>query len=282
MTPMRILFLFLLPALMPAAAHAVDPPRLELEGALRQGEVVIGRTLATATVRLDDRRLRVGPEGHFVIGLDRDAPETHILSVRFADGETLRRELRIARRDYDIERIDGLAPKQVNPPEEAIPRILRDVEIVKQARRRDDPRRDFLQDFRWPVHGRITGVYGSQRILNGEPRRPHYGYDIAAPAGTPVAAPAAGVVTVAEADMYYSGGTVLLDHGHGLSSAFLHLQRIDVEVGQRIEQGERLGRVGSTGRSTGAHLDWRMNLFDRRVDPRSLAGPMPTEMAHGD
>jgi len=281
MTPMRILFL-LLAGLLAAAVHAGDPPRLELGGTLRQGEVVIGRTLPKATVRLDNRALRVGPDGHFVIGFDRDAPETRTLTVRLADGETLRRELRIARRDYDIERIDGLAPKQVNPPEEAIPRILRDVATVKEARKRDDPRRDFLQDFRWPVHGRITGVYGSQRILNGEPRRPHYGYDIAAPAGTPVLAPAAGIVTVAEADMYYSGGTVLLDHGHGLSSAFLHMQEIDVTVGQRVEQGERLGTVGSTGRSTGAHLDWRMNLFDRRVDPRSLAGPMPAEVAHGE
>jgi len=281
MTPMRILFL-LLAGLLAAAVHAGDPPRLELDGALRQGGIVIGRTLPMATVRLDNRALRVGPDGHFVIGFDRDAPETRTLTVRLADGETLRRELRIARRDYDIERIDGLAPKQVNPPEEAIPRILRDVATVKEARKRDDPRRDFLQDFRWPVHGRITGVYGSQRILNGEPRRPHYGYDIAAPAGTPVLAPAAGIVTVAEADMYYSGGTVLLDHGHGLSSAFLHMQEIDVTVGQRVEQGERLGTVGSTGRSTGAHLDWRMNLFDRRVDPRSLAGPMPAEVAHGE
>ncbi|MDZ7829959.1 MAG: M23 family metallopeptidase [Halofilum sp. (in: g-proteobacteria)] len=201
--------------------------------------------------------------------------------MRFEGGETLRRELEIARRDYNIQRIDGLEPKKVNPPEEAIPRILREVEIVKEARKRDDARQDFLQQFRWPVQGRITGVYGSQRVLNGEPRRPHYGWDIAAPAGTPVLAPAAGIVTVAEPDMYYSGGTLLLDHGHGLSSAFLHMQAISVEVGQRVERGEKLGEVGSTGRSTGAHLDWRMNLFERRVDPRTLAGPMPEEVAGG-
>lgn len=272
----------LLALLLSATALAADSDRLTLDGELRQGAVVIGQTRPSATVTYDGRAVRVGPRGHFVIGFDRDAPETQTLEVRFDDGETLRRELEIARRDYDIQRIDGLEPRQVNPPEEVIPRILREVKMVKEARKRDDAREDFLQDFVWPVKGRITGVYGSQRILNGEPKRPHYGWDIAAPAGTPVVAPAAGVVTVAEPDMYYSGGTLLLDHGHGLSSAFLHMQAIDVAVGQRVERGEPLGEVGSTGRSTGAHLDWRMNLFDRRVDPRSLAGPMPAEVADGD
>lgn len=266
---------------LPVAAAAGDRVPLDLDGELIQGAVVIGRTDPQAQVRFDDRSIRVGPAGHFVIGFDRDAPETRSLTVRLPDGRRLERELAIARRDYDIQHIDGLAPDQVNPPPEAIERILRDVEIVKKARERDDPRRDFLQPFRWPVVGRITGVYGSQRVLNGEPKRPHYGIDIAAPAGTVVRAPAAGVITVAEPDMYYSGGTILLDHGHGLSSAFLHLRRLDVEVGQRVERGEPLGEVGATGRSTGAHLDWRVNLFERRLDPRFLAGPMPEEVAHG-
>jgi len=276
------LLILLLCLLSPVPALATGNGTLTLRGELRQGEIVIGRTVPGATVVFEQRDIRVGPDGHFIVGFDRDAPETQSLRVRLPDGETVDRELRIARRDYDIQRIDGLEPRQVNPPEEAIPRILRDVRIVKTARKRDDPRQDFLQEFVWPVKGRITGVYGSQRILNGEPKRPHYGWDIAAPAGTPVIAPAAGVVTVAEPDMYYSGGTLLLDHGHGLSSAFLHMQAIDVRVGQRVERGERLGEVGSTGRSTGAHLDWRMNLFDKRVDPRSLAGPMPAEVADGD
>jgi murein DD-endopeptidase MepM/ murein hydrolase activator NlpD len=271
----------LLALLLSAPALAADTERLTLEGDLQQGAVVIGQTRPSATVVFDGREVRVGPQGHFVIGLDRDAAETQTLEVRLADGETLRRELGIARRDYDIQRIDGLEPKKVTPPEEVIPRILREVKMVKEARKRDDAREDFLQDFRWPVQGRITGVYGSQRVLNGEPRRPHYGWDIAAPAGTPVLAPAAGIVTVAHPDMYYSGGTLLLDHGHGLSSAFLHMQSLSVEVGQRVEQGDKLGEVGSTGRSTGAHLDWRMNWFERRVDPRTLAGPMGGEVADG-
>lgn len=275
------LFRTLLLAVAATVAHAGDSVPLELDGELVQGGTVIGRTDPQANVRFDDRPIRVGPQGHFVIGFDRDAPGIQTLTVELPDGRHSERELEIARRDYDIQRIDGLQPEQVSPPPEAIERILRDVEIVKEARERDDARQDFLQGFRWPVAGRITGVYGSQRVLNGEPRRPHYGIDIAAPAGTVVRAPAAGIVTVAEPDMYYSGGTVLLDHGHGLSSAFLHMQKLDVEVGQRLERGDRLGEVGATGRSTGAHLDWRMNLFDRRLDPRFLVGPMPAEVADG-
>lgn len=273
--PFRILLL----ALTATVAHAGDDVPLEFEGELIQGAIVIGRTDPQASVRFDDRPLRVGPDGHFVIGFDRDAPVKQSLAVTLPAGRRIERELEIARRDYDIQHIDGLKPEQVSPPPEAIERILRDVEIVKKARERDDPRQDFLQEFRWPLIGRITGVYGSQRVLNGEPKRPHYGIDIAAPAGTVVRAPAAGIVTVAEPDMYYSGGTIVLDHGHGLSSAFLHMRRLAVEVGQRVERGEPLGEVGATGRSTGAHLDWRVNLFERRLDPRFLVGPMPEEVA---
>ena len=276
----RISCLILL-VLSAAPTGASEPPPLELDGELVQGAVVIGRTAPGASVHFDGRAVRVGPEGHFLIGFDRDAPPTLSLVVERQDGGRLVRELEIARREYDIQRIDGLAPRQVTPPEEEIPRILREVRLVQQARERDDPRRDFLDDFQWPVLGRITGVYGSQRILNGEPRRPHYGVDIAAPAGTVVHAPAGGIVTVAAPDMYYSGGTLLLDHGHGLSSAFLHMQALYVEVGQRVEKGEPIGEVGARGRSTGAHLDWRMNLFERRVDPRFLVGPMPSGVAHG-
>ena len=278
MSRIVLLLLLLIPATTTGAAGDVP---LELDGALTQGSVVVGRTAPGARVRFDGRLIRVGPEGHFVIGFDRDAPPSLSLAVELPNGRALERELDIARRNYDVQRIDGLAPEQVSPPPEAIERILRDVRTVKQARQRDDPRRDFLVDFRWPVIGRITGVYGSQRILNGEPRRPHYGIDIAAPAGTVVRAPAPGVVTVAVPDMYYSGGTLLLDHGHGLSSAFLHMQALYVDVGQRVERGEPLGEVGATGRSTGAHLDWRMNLFERRVDPTFLVGPMPAEVAGG-
>lgn len=250
-------------------------PRLELEGRPAQGSVVFGRTDPGASVHFADREVRVSDDGVFVIGFGRDAEASERLVVEGPGGERIERELEIERRDYDIQRIDGVPPETLSPPDEAMERIRQEVELVREARRRDDPRTDFLADFIWPVTGRITGVFGSQRVYNGEPRRPHYGIDIAAPAGTPVRAPAGGIVTVAHEDMYFSGGTLLLDHGHGLSSAFLHLQSLEVDVGDRVDRGDTIGTVGSGGRSTGAHLDWRVNWFQRRIDPRELVGPMP-------
>ena len=194
----------------------------------------------------------------------------------FPDGRRERRVLRVEPRAYDIQRIDGLPPRKVTPrSKEDLARIEADVRMVRQARAIDDPRTDFLGGFRWPTTGRISGVYGSQRILNGEPRRPHFGIDIAAPTGTKVVAPADGVVTLVHPDMFFSGGTMIVDHGHGLSSAFLHLSRILVKQGERVVLGQPIAEVGSTGRSTGPHLDWRINLFDRRLDPSLLVGPMP-------
>jgi murein DD-endopeptidase MepM/ murein hydrolase activator NlpD len=153
-------------------------------------------------------------------------------------------------------------------------RIRQDIALAKKARARNDPREDFLAGFQWPVKGRISGVYGSQRVLNGKPRRPHFGVDVAAPVGAIVRAPADGVVTLAHGDMFFSGGTLIVDHGHGLSSSFLHLSAILVKEGDRIGQGEPIAKVGATGRVSGPHLDWRMNLLGNRLDPQLLVGPM--------
>jgi murein DD-endopeptidase MepM/ murein hydrolase activator NlpD len=155
-------------------------------------------------------------------------------------------------------------------------RIHRESASIKEARAKDDARTDFLKGFIWPAKGRITGVYGSQRILNGEPRRPHYGLDIAAPVGTLVVAPASGIVTLTTPNMFYSGGTLILDHGHGLSSTFIHLHRILVKEGQYVRQGDVIAEIGATGRVTGAHLDWRINLFKRRLDPQLILKAMPS------
>lgn len=252
---------------------------LELDGPLIQGGVVVGHVQPGAEVRFDGRRVSVSDEGLFVIGFDRDAPGSMPLKVDPPDGAAYTRVLRIDARDYDIQRIDGLPPKTVSPSGEALERIRREAAMVRRARRRDDPRTDFVTDWVWPAVGPITGVYGSQRILNGKPRRPHYGWDIAVPKGRPVRAPAAGVVTLADGDMLLSGGTLILDHGHGLSSAFLHLSRILVKVGQRVQEGDIIAETGASGRASGAHLDWRMNWFDSRVDPRTLVGPMPEAAA---
>ena len=264
----------LLAALTVASAATNDA--LRLSGQARQGELLFGQTRPGAEVTLDGKPLPVTRDGHFVLGFGRDAETARMLRVKLNDGTMVERRLEPSKRDYRIERVDGLPPETVTPPPEVLERIRREAAQVAQARSRRDPRADWTVDFQWPATGRISGVYGSQRILNGEPRRPHYGIDIAAPAGTPVRAPAPGVITLAEPDLYFSGGTVILDHGHGVSSTFLHLSKVEAEIGERVAQGQVIGRVGASGRATGAHLDWRMNWRDQRVDPRPLVPPLST------
>ena len=249
---------------------------VRLDGPRIQGGLLRGRVPPGSIVEFEGEPVRVSEGGWFLAGFGRDAPPEAELVVVLPDGRHERQILAVERREYRIQRIDGLPPGKVTPrSEEDLARIRAEVRMVKQARSIDDPRTDFLGGFRWPTKGRISGVYGSQRILNGEPRRPHFGIDIAAPAGTEVVAPADGVVTLLHPDMFFSGGTMIVDHGHGLSSSFLHLSRILVETGERVAQGQPIAEVGSTGRSTGPHLDWRINLFDRRLDPALLVGPMP-------
>ena len=260
----------------PGSGPAAAETGLRLDGPRTQGGLLRGRVPPGSTVEYEGDAVRVSADGWFLVGFGRDAPPEAEFVVVYPDGRRERRVLAVDRREYDIQRIDGLPARKVTPrSKEDLARIEADVRVVRQARAIDDPRTDFLGGFRWPIKGRISGVYGSQRILNGEPRRPHFGIDIAAPAGTRVGAPADGVVTMAHPDMFFSGGTMIVDHGHGLSSAFLHLSRILVEEGERVTQGQIIAEVGSTGRSTGPHLDWRINLFDRRLDPALLVGPMP-------
>ncbi len=253
-----------------AAALPLGAKEIRLEGNFVQGGLVFGTTQPDSLVSLDGRVLRLSPNGVFVFGFGRDAAPDAALQVIKPDGSQSVRKLAIARRDYDIQRIDGLPPKMVTPPEEVLQRIREEGARVRNARGFDMAESFFKEAFIWPAEGRISGVYGSQRILNGEPRQPHFGIDIAATTGTLVIAPAGGEIRLAEPDLYFSGGTIILDHGHGLSSSFLHMSRIDVAIGQRVVQGEVIGTVGATGRVTGAHLDWRMNWFDRRVDPAML------------
>ena len=172
-----------------------------------------------------------------------------------------------------MQRIDGLPPQKVTPDASVLPRIQAEANAIRKARSVLDARVDYRSGFHWPVLGPISGVYGSQRVLNGQPRRPHYGVDIAAPVGTPVAAPAPGKVTYINSDMYFSGGTLVLDHGHGLSSSFLHLNELLVELGQTVDQGEIIATVGATGRVTGPHLDWRMSWQGAYIDPQLLLAP---------
>ena len=265
-----LLALFFLFSALPLLAKEI-----ELQGALSQGGVVFGKTEPGAKVLLDGQALRTTEEGQFVFGFGRDFGGEAKLEVRYSDGNVETRTLAIQSRDYEIQRIDGLPASKVTPPEEVWERIQRENAMVAAARAVDRPDPDFLTGWIWPTEGIISGVYGSQRVLNGQPRRPHFGIDVAAPTGTPVLAPADGLVTLAEKDHYFTGGIIILDHGHGLSSSFLHLHEILVETGEKVKRGERIATVGATGRVTGPHLDWRMNWFTERVDPSFLVPPMP-------
>ena len=247
---------------------------LKLDREPLQGALIIGRTEPGTTVTIDGSAVRVSGDGVFLLGFGRDAPSRARLAADFPDGSRAHRDLRVAQRSYEVQRVDGLPPSKVSPSEEDMVRIRHDIVLVKKARARDDPREDFLGGFEWPVTGRISGVYGSQRVLNGKPRRPHFGVDVAAPVGAIVRAPADGLVTLAHDDMFFSGGTLIVDHGHGLSSSFLHLSAILVKEGDIISQGDPIAKVGATGRVSGPHLDWRMNLLGHRLDPQLLVSPM--------
>ena len=249
----------------PPAPEASQPTRLP--HTVPQGALVIGRVDPRALVEVSGRRIRVAPTGQVVFGIARDATGAVVVEVR-PPGEATRAHLvHVTPRDWPEERVDGVPPATVSPPPEIAERIAREQASVSSQRTRDDARTDFAAPLVWPVEGRISGRFGNRRVYNGTPGAPHSGMDIAAPNGTPVRAPAAGIVTFAAPDLYLTGGTVLIDHGAGVSSNFLHLSRIDVRVGDRVEQGQVFGAVGATGRATGPHLHWGMNWFDTRIDP---------------
>ena len=254
---------------------AVQGAELALVGGFVQGGLVFGQAQPGAQVALGNRPIRVTEAGRFIFGFGRDAPPNAVLEVIWPDGRAEVRHLAVAQREYKTQHIDGLPHKMVTPPEAVLARIRAENARIAEARAVDRIEPQFESGFVWPAAGPITGVFGSQRVLNGEPRRPHYGVDIGAPEGTPVKAPADGVVAIADPDMYYTGGTVLIDHGHGLTSVYSHLKEVWVEEGARLRQGDALGSVGSSGRATGAHLDWRVNWFDQRLDPALLVPPMP-------
>lgn len=250
-------------------AHSIS-----LQGELRQGALIVGKAPPGSEIRLDGDRVRLSQQGDFLLGFGRDAESTARLDIVYPNGTREGRILSVAKRKYDIQRIDGLPPRQVTPSDADLKRIRAENALVSKARSLDGSRTDFLAGFIWPARGRISGVYGSQRILNGEPRRPHYGVDVSGPVGSAVVAPAPGLVTLVHPDMFFSGGTLIIDHGHGLSSSFLHLSRIVVREGERVAKGQKIAEIGATGRVSGPHLDWRMNWRNVRIDPQLLVGPM--------
>jgi len=247
---------------------------LELQGAAQQGALVIGMVAPGSTITLDGQAVQVADSGRFVLGFDRDAGAAAQLTVVAPDGAIHSQALTVAPRDYKIQRVEGIAKKIMSPSSKALQQIRRESALVAAARKVRLKRQDFAGTFTWPLQGPITGVYGSQRVYNGKPGRPHYGVDVAAPIGTPVSTPAPGLVTLAEEDMFYSGGTLIIDHGHGVSSTLMHLDRVLVSAGDEVMPGDIVAEVGEKGRATGPHLDWRMNWLKARVDPQMLVPVM--------
>ena len=250
---------------------------LQLTGQMQQGGLVIGQVEPDSLVTLDQRAVKVSKQGVFVIGFGRDAKANAELTVENANGDKTTKTLTIAARQYNIQRIEGIAKKIISPSAANIQRSREEAAQVRKARAQFLDRMDFLSQFQWPLIGPITGVYGSQRVYNGVPGRPHYGIDIAAPMGAPVSTPAPGIVTLVHQDMFYSGGTLIIDHGYGVSSTMIHLSKVIAKVGDQVVPGDIVAEVGAGGRATGPHLDWRMNWMQQRIDPQLLVPPMPAQ-----
>ena len=240
-----------------------------LEGDFIQGGLVKGKTDNNISLKFKKRLLRKTPKGLFVIGFGRDHPQTANLSLKI-NQKWITKNINIKKRVYKTQVINGLEKKMVTPPKSFYDRIIRENKVIKEIRNLDSDIDFIFQKLNWPAKGIISGVFGSQRILNGKPKRPHYGIDIAAKKGTSVIAPIESIVRMAEKDLYYTGGTIMLDHGHGVTSVYSHLSLINVNVGDKVKKGQKIGEIGSTGRSTGPHLDWRINWFLERLDPALL------------
>jgi len=243
---------------------------VEFNGKFIQGHFIIGKTDPSSKVKIDKKQVKVSKDGYFAFGLDRDRKYDVVITIE-KDGIKEKITKRVQKRIYDIQRIDGLEEKKVTPPEEVYERIKKENKLIAKARAIETDLDFFKDKFIIPVDDAIiTGVYGSQRILNGKPKWPHYGLDFAQEEGAPVKAMLNGTVTLAAPDLYYTGGTLIFDHGHGISTLYMHMNKVFVKKGQKVKQGDIIGSVGSTGRATGPHLDVRLNWFDIRLDPATV------------
>ena len=242
---------------------------IEFKGKFLQGHYIVGITDPSAKIIIDKKNVKVSKQGYFVFGIDRDR-KFNLTITKILNGKKEKIIKKVLKRTYNIQKIDGLDENKVTPPESVYKRIRKENNKIGEARSINSDLTFFKNQFIMPVEGTISGVYGSQRILNGKPRWPHYGIDIAAKKGTMIKSSGTGVVTMAEDDLYYTGGTIIMDHGHGISTIYSHLEKVMVTVGDKINKGDIIGTVGSTGRSTGPHLDFRVNWFQTRLDPMSI------------
>ena len=260
---MRKILLFI------AIIFSTHTQALEFQGKFLQGHFILGKAEIGSKVFIDKKQVKVSKDGYFVFGIDRDR-KFDLVITQIKDGKKEKIIKKVLKRKYNIQRIDGLEESKVTPPESVYKRIKEENKKIGEARSINSDLSFFKNQFIMPVDGIISGVYGSQRILNGKPRWPHYGIDIAAKQGTMIKSSGSGIITLAEDDLYYTGGTIIMDHGHGISTIYSHLETVMVSVGDKITKGDIIGTVGSTGRSTGPHLDFRVNWFQTRLDPMSI------------
>lgn len=275
LSPRKLLLLtgaFLLVIAVPGTAKSLD-----MKGSLTQGGMVLGQVSPGSRVEVAGKPVKVGSGGEFVFGLGRDAPGEVTIRSTDLDGVEETRTLVISAQSYDIERVDGLPPKTVTVPPEEKARRARERGMVGKARGKMSNQLNWQDAFVWPAKGRVSGVYGSQRILNGKPRSPHYGLDVAAPVNTPVRAPQAGRIVLAQPDFLLEGGIIIIDHGFGIFSTLFHLQSVDVSEGDLVAKGDHIGGIGATGRASGPHVDWRVNWNKVRLDPFLLVDGTPME-----
>lgn len=261
---------------VPVMASESEPVPFELKGDWRQGSLLLGKAAPGAQVWFNGRKLNLTSQGDFVFGLDRD--EKSRAEIKFQVSARAKPQVfryAVAKRKYDVQNITGLPQAMVTPTPEIEARIAQDQHKITAARNQETAQEGFVQPFVWPCEGRISGIFGSQRILNGVPKQPHYAVDVAVPIGTPVKAPADGIVSLAEPDFYLTGGTLMIDHGHGLVSTMIHLSKLLVKAGDSIKQGQLVAESGMTGRATGPHLHWGVSWFNARVDAQLLVPPMP-------
>jgi murein DD-endopeptidase MepM/ murein hydrolase activator NlpD len=261
-------------AALPAGADD-KPVRFSVTGALAQGSLALGTAPPGSLVALDGRPLRITADGRFAFGFGPDQTKASLITVRYPDGDGDSSSFTPTPRQYEVQRVTGLPQKTVTPPPEVAARIAHEAETIYLARLTDSPGTDFLSGFDWPAPGIESGLFGSRRIDNGVPMAPHYGVDMAAPTGTPVHAPADGLVSICD-DYYLDGGFTLIDHGQGVSTSYLHQSKRLVKAGEVVKRGQAIGLIGATGRATGPHLHWAMNWFELRLDPSlSTRKPKP-------
>lgn len=251
------------------------PARFSVTGAMEQGSLAIGSAPPGSLVALDGRPLAVTADGRFAFGFGPDQTKPSLVTVRYPEGGGDSRSFTPTVRQYEEQRVNGLPQRTVTPPPEVAARIAHEAETIYLARLTDSAGSDFLSGFDWPAPGILSGVFGSRRIDNGVPMSPHYGVDMAAPVGTPIRAPAEGVVAISD-DYYLDGGFTLIDHGQGVTTSYVHQSKRLVAAGNRVRRGQVIGQVGATGRATGPHLHWAMNWFEVKLDPsRSTRKPAP-------